>query len=198
MAVGWFMVVIEEGELVELSDGDLFPNRLDVHLRKLSANGEPSDAALSVYLRLQVKIGRPVPVSVAVIRGDGAELSNSDLRFPLSRTVDWVIGQEKKRVHQRLNPPPALADLGPVSLARHTEWGRARNALKASPKRRAVTEARLAEVAAIYRQDTSGKPTQAVADALHMSHSSAARWVGLAREHNYLPPSGRSRKGKTK
>jgi hypothetical protein len=198
MAVGFFMVVIEEGELVELHDGDLFPNRLDVHLRRLSANSEPTDAEASVYLRLQVNVGRPVPVSVAIIRGVGAELSNSDLRFPLSKAVDWVISQEKRRVHERLNPPPALADLGPVSLAQHAVWGRAHNALSAPPKRRAVTEERLAEVAAIYSRDTSGKPTQAVAKALHMSHSSAARWVGLARQHAYLPPSGRSKKGKPK
>ena len=33
-----------------------------------------------------------------------------------------------------------------------------------------------------------GRPTRAVAEALNMSHSSAARWVGLARQHGFLPP----------
>ena len=69
--------------------------------------------------------------------------------------------------------------------------GTAMRAAHSKPVRRTrtrVTESTLKDVAEVYRVAwASGKPpTQAVADAFYKSHSTAARWVGLARQQGHL------------
>jgi hypothetical protein len=57
-------------------------------------------------------------------------------------------------------------------------------------KRYRVTDAHLADVADVYakaRENGQG-PTRAVADHFDVSHSTAARWVGLVRKAGLLPP----------
>lgn len=58
-----------------------------------------------------------------------------------------------------------------------------------SPSRRRMTDEHLADVAAVYRAawQSGGNPTQAVADQFNTSHSTAARWVSLARKAEFLP-----------
>jgi hypothetical protein len=77
---------------------------------------------------------------------------------------------------------PALAD-----IARHVQ------AVPAGTRRNRITSKHLAEVAEVYRRaDADGRPpTRAVADHFQTSHSTAARWVGLARERKLLAPAKR-------
>lgn len=62
--------------------------------------------------------------------------------------------------------------------------------LSAPGKRTRVTTEHLRKVAQVYRDaHAHGRPpTQAVADEFATSHSTAARWVGLARRREFLPP----------
>lgn len=62
--------------------------------------------------------------------------------------------------------------------------------LTASPQKRrrtTVTDDHLSAVAAVYL-GAPEKPTMAVASHFHASHSTAARWVGLARKAGLIPP----------
>lgn len=57
-------------------------------------------------------------------------------------------------------------------------------------RRYRLTDAHLADVADVYtkaRADGQG-PTRAVADHFDVAHSTAAKWVGLARTAELLPP----------
>ena len=58
-----------------------------------------------------------------------------------------------------------------------------------APGRRRMTDEHLIDVANVYRAawQEGGNPTQAVANRFGTSHSTAARWVGLARKAEYLP-----------
>ncbi|MDH6125917.1 hypothetical protein [Kitasatospora sp. GP82] len=60
--------------------------------------------------------------------------------------------------------------------------------LRGTPRRNSVTKEHLARVAAAYRDAVAGglAPTKAVAELFGASHSTAARWVGMARTQGYL------------
>lgn len=78
-------------------------------------------------------------------------------------------------------------------------WNRVQ-AVRAIPltrRRDRVTSALLKEVANVYRTAWKGgtNPTTAVAEHFYKSHSTAARWVGLARKSGDLGPSDGSRGG---
>ena len=72
-------------------------------------------------------------------------------------------------------------------------------AIPVTRRRNRVTPQLLAEVAQVYRKswqdpDSTG-PTKAVAAHFQVSHSTAARWVGLARHGGQLGPADGSRGG---
>lgn len=61
-----------------------------------------------------------------------------------------------------------------------------------------ITDAQLEEVAAVYGrawEAGSRAPTAAVQEAFKVSHSTAARWVGLARKSGHLAPTSQGRAG---
>jgi|BarGraNGADG00212_1021973.scaffolds.fasta_scaffold54377_1 hypothetical protein len=66
-----------------------------------------------------------------------------------------------------------------------------------SPRRNRLTVGHLAKVAEVYRQawQDGEPPTKAVAHKFSVSHSTAARWVGAAREAHHLGPADGSRGG---
>jgi hypothetical protein len=70
------------------------------------------------------------------------------------------------------------------------------------PKTNRVTDEELEEVVAVYREAATSedptvrrKPTQVVADRLHMSRSRAAKRVQMARERDLLPPTTMGKAG---
>lgn len=81
-------------------------------------------------------------------------------------------------------------------LATPADIERARLILSAQrPRRRqrtSVTDSHLGSVAAVYAAALE-KPTVAVQQHFKVSHSTAARWVGLAREAGHIPPARKSR-----
>lgn len=64
-------------------------------------------------------------------------------------------------------------------------------------RRNAVTDQHLRDVVAIYRaaREQGDAPTMAVAEQLDASHSTAARWVGMARHRGFLGPAVPGRAG---
>jgi len=66
-----------------------------------------------------------------------------------------------------------------------------------SRRRYQVTDDHLAEVAKVYRAAVEGNlpPTKAVAKHFTVSHSTAARWVGMARQAGHLGPALGKRAG---
>jgi hypothetical protein len=74
---------------------------------------------------------------------------------------------------------------------------RAAAALPVARRRNRITDQFLREVAEVYRAawQAGDPPTRAVKDKFGTTHSTAARWVGLARSRNHLGPSDGSRGG---
>lgn len=191
------MTIVDRGVLTQLEDGALFPERLDAVVRVLLFDGktmEPSTSDPSLLVRMVVRDRRPVVVQATVVHPDLRELTAADLRFwSLPRTADSVVREVRRQVDAALNPPPPLGS----DLAAHAEWGR-HNATVGDVsvrRRRPVTVERLREAATVYLADGSGKPTEAVQRALHVSHSTAARLVGQARRGGLIPPYNDRRKG---
>jgi len=78
--------------------------------------------------------------------------------------------------------------------------GRAIRSARRTPVRRTrtrLTDSMLKDVARVYRSawESGEAPTWAVAKHFHKSHSTAARWVGLARERGYLGKADSTRGG---
>lgn len=73
------------------------------------------------------------------------------------------------------------------------------NAMQTRPtvRRNRVTKEHLRQVAAVYRkaQEAGEPPTMAVAEAFQASHSTATRWVGLARNEGFLGPAQKGKSG---
>lgn len=67
-------------------------------------------------------------------------------------------------------------------------------------RRNRITDEHLASVAAVYRaaQQAGEPPTMAVATQFQTSHSTATRWVGLARSTGLLGPTRKGRAGEVK
>jgi hypothetical protein len=77
--------------------------------------------------------------------------------------------------------------------------GTARGVAK-SGRRNRITDKHLDDVAAVYTaaDEEGAAPTQAVADHFHISHSTAARWVGMARLRGKLAKVKRTQSRKEK
>jgi hypothetical protein len=109
---------------------------------------------------------------------------------------------EKARVKRRTTPIPDGTTWVGKDGRTWTPHGDLQLVEEAPPKRRTITPVLMQEVADIYNAAaTERRPTQVVADRFFVSHSTAARWVGLARRKPYetLPPTQRGvQKGSTK
>ncbi|MFF7884320.1 hypothetical protein ACH40F_29125 [Streptomyces sp. NPDC020794] len=66
--------------------------------------------------------------------------------------------------------------------------------VRGTPRRNSVTKQHLQEVADVYRRAQKA-PTKAVAAHFKASHSTAARWVGMARAEGYLGATKRGQAG---
>lgn len=101
----------------------------------------------------------------------------------LLQRADLGEDTEAWRLHAALAMKRAMPDL-------EAAQEEARGAGLRKPRRRnRITDEHLAEVTQVYGDaDAQGRPpTQAVADHFQTSHSTAARWVGLARRAGKIP-----------
>lgn len=104
----------------------------------------------------------------------------------VTRAVGFMINRE------------VLTDLGPLirelSIPRSDQIAALAGAGDSggAQRRRPITPEHLRQVANIYLEaEDRGSPTRAVQAAFEVSHSTAAKWVGKARNMGLLPPSGR-------
>jgi hypothetical protein len=136
------------------------------------------------------------------------EVQDGELRLRSIQSTTHEIDQAV-RILQRVNPWDEWKRFSLMELAAKAEEqaggspedvGRGIRAAHGKPVRRTrtrVTDSMLQEVAEVYRLAwESGKPpTLAVRKHFHKSQSTAARWVGMARERGYLGKADGTRGG---
>lgn len=153
---------------------------------------------LSYLVELEFVVGDNGPSCRAVrfiAREGGIEISPREIRHvPVGRCVQLAIGAVAKVEDQAPPRPGARLSYGGERPGTYAPAGVEAFKL-ARPSDSRTKDARLREVAEIYKAaEESGKPTQAVQDALYMSYSTAARLVGEARRRGFLPPSRRNQR----
>lgn len=106
---------------------------------------------------------------------------------PLSSTLRTAIGEYRAA----LAAPTAVQREAGLRLAEAAE--RAAALLEAPVVPARPTPEFLAQVAEIYRAHLDHAPVQAVAKALRVERWSAGRYVSLARQRGYLPPTSQGK-----
>lgn len=104
------------------------------------------------------------------------------------RKAFYQLALDDLRRWEQLNPGSSDGhDIMRLITSSRTNWA---TTVPTTRRRNRISEARLEEVAQIYREaaDRGDNPTQAVADATHASHSHAAYLVSQARKKGKLPP----------
>jgi|SRR5665647_1061483 len=139
-----------------------------------------------------------VVLMYAVAEGDGAVL-----RMVWSNTHDVPAALDELRQSRPLSEWLRIAILDLAAGAAESSGSDVSEAIRVAAtvpvtrRRDRVTDDLLREVADVYRKAWAAgdPPTQAVASHFYKSHSTAARWVGLARKAGYLGPADGSRGG---
>lgn len=187
------------------ADHDLFPN-IETELvgetvvpwrpgygllDRWNSNIDSDDFPYVVEMEFVADKDGPRCESVRFVRREGGpEINARDIRkVPIARCFQAAIGAAA--LHEARTPaginytfPGAWQGQGTAVLGSISEAYKL-----ARPTDVRTKDARLREVATVYASaQETGKPTQAVRDALHMSYSTAARLVGEARRRGFLPP----------
>ena len=181
---------------------------------RFSATIEPDDAKLPVcHLHVEVESGRAVCVELRVQRSPGGPpVTGTALRqLPLGEYVRRAVGAAASfavpaRAGKRLTVTTEDGEQWPIQHQRiDDEWvaiptaglDRSENfqsELRSSPSRREyggrVTDDELRKVADIYRAAHVARkpPTAEVAREMHVSRSTAGRYVQRARKQGFLGP----------
>ena len=162
---------------VDLGDGVRVPEHVTIHAEP----GEDDDLPYAVDLEVVVRDGRLVCETLALHALEGGEPVTTEglRRVPVTgimrhglvgHVYEPVPGEPAK--FTTFAPDPEIARNGP-------------------------TEEALRAAAVIYRlaYALGEGPTKAVASALELTHSTAARWVATARDRGYLGPTTQGRAG---
>jgi hypothetical protein len=153
----------------------------------------------TVSLRVEIDSDGHPRCRAVQVRGE--RLTSDDLRLPLARLLRQAVAGAAVPV-----TPGATGEVDPgaVLAGLLRRGGRERDFYTQfvndtdRPRRGApVTDEHLQRVAAVYRAalDRGDPPTQTVADAMHASRPTAARWVAKARERGMLGAALRARAG---
>ena len=170
-----------EGPFYELHGEVLFPESVELL-------ASPADPTRFPYVRLRLEIdgGRPVCTMLAFERGtDGGSVEQSmlkDLEIAnlINAAVIWQTTSARAIVQ---------ISQGAMSVFRWDDVHDTEHNTLALRRQRSLTEELIKEVAEIYLGDTSGKPTEAVAQWRECpSKRTAIHWVGLARKTRIDPP----------
>lgn len=159
--------------------------------RRWDATVEADNLPYSIELEFTADDNGPRCRSIRLIAPEGGEISPREIRnVPVGRCIQFAIGIAARRWEPGRRPFTEVFG----GKAGHVPAGVEAFRL-ARPSDARVKDARLREVAAIYKA-AEGKPTRAVADGLPISYSSAARLVGEARRRGFLPPAEQRNRSK--
>jgi hypothetical protein len=133
----------------------------------------------------------------------GEQLSSDDLRLPLARLVRHATASAIVGV-----TPGADGNISGAALVtgllrrgnRERDFYQQYTSDTDRPRRgQPVPDERLQRVAGLYREalDRGDPPTQTVADVMHASRPTAARWVAAARDRGLLGAAVRGRAGES-
>ena len=150
----------------------------------------------NIDLTWEVRNGVPECVDVHIAATEqGHEIRVSGLAGVriedcLERTLKWMLW-------------PRVDDSDEPQLPDKTHWfdfGRARDAVAETRTTRAgrkvtITDGLLREVADVYRDNVSNKPTEAVAEHFGKQHRTAALYVKRARDRGFLGPATKGKAG---
>ena len=146
----------------------------------------PGTTGPIVRFQIICRDGYPEIDEVRIIRSEGdPEISATTLQaIPLKNIKEDAIGMLALMAYGAQHH---IIDDSDIKLHRAGLNAAGPTAIAASRRRRIVTDELLQEVAGVYGADTTGKPTQAVADHFYTGHRNATRWVRLARDRKFLP-----------
>jgi hypothetical protein len=159
--------------------------------REFAVMFDPGSPAPKVFLRVVVDEQRRAEVLELLVlrRPEGSPVSGAALReIPVDRILtdameeaafEAVVGEDGAPKVVRVKDRPG-AGAGLFSAYREATG---------KPRKQRVTTSRLREVAEVYRVASTtkrGRPKQAVAEAFHVSSSTASRWIRTARERGLL------------
>jgi len=136
------------------------------------------------------------------------EVQEGELRLRSIQSVTHEIDEVARILHRRQSWDDwkryalmtLAADQAQEAGGTPEDIGRAIRSARRTPVRRTrtrLTDSMLKDVARVYRSawEPGEAPTWAVAKHFHKSHSTAGRWVGLARERGYLGKADSTRGG---
>lgn len=128
-------------------------------------------------------------------------------RYAITKLVARVLAEQLRTEHPDGEDVPGVESVllgsdedgvppARVYLPGVAEIERSARSVPVLGRRNRITDQHLTDVATVYRNaDAAGRPpTRAVAEHFQTSHSTAARWVGLARQAGKLPPAETGRK----
>jgi hypothetical protein len=175
-----------EGPFHELAGEVLFPAAVDI---LASEKDQPN---VKLRFELDLDSGRAVCVSLSFERAPGGDPiepatvpSRTVIRALLTDAFVWEAANARAIVD--VNQGAYKGQDGKLYVFReHDKHDTVRNA-RALRQYRSVTDALLREVAGVYQADTTGSPTEAVAEHFPTSKRTATRWLRLARDRGFLP-----------
>jgi hypothetical protein len=162
-------------ELIEIGR-HTYPER--VEMRATGDEGEPD-----VYALLGMRENSPVVLQIQIAAtAHGREVRSSDL-------LSWPPEVLAFNVYKRFAMPTRRDDQTRISVI---NLNREESAEITDELSRAYDAAEMWEVARVYRENTYGKPVQAVREALqYKSYGTALRRVQQARDAGFLPPTAK-------
>lgn len=178
-------------EFVRLRDGLAAPQRFIAEMEGLRLEIEVSNNGQGRVIALEVRAP-----------DEGRIASDKLRRIPIGRLTRQAVAGAAQHVEAgnvaprtllaaMINKSRSQAEADASFYRRYTDD--ARHPRQGSP----LTDENLRQVASIYRAATKrgDPPTQTVADSLKVARSTAARWVGKARERGFLGPALRGQAG---
>lgn len=176
---------------VELRDGRAVPQRFVAETE-----------AIRLEIEIDLTTRRPRAISLEIRAPEGGHLTSGDLRVPVARLVRQAVAGAVQAVPEGMVDQRTLlaAILKKTRLQAEEDaafydayTGDGRTPRQGSP----ITDKQLREVASHYRDALarSSAPTQTIADEMHVSRPTAARWIARARERGFLGPAYRGRAG---
>jgi hypothetical protein len=190
-------ITFDTADLFRLSDGAVLMPRRFV---KRIESAEPQEGLAELEIEVD-SWGRPRCVALRVTaKSEGAVTGDMLRRLPVARHVERAALQAASVVEVQKDLRGGITQIGPVSnreqAAEVLESAARRVPRRGSP----VSDEHLKQVATLYRkalrmQGPKKAPTEAVAMQMHVSRSTAGRWVRKARDAGFLGPGHRGRAG---